>query len=242
MATWTTNTTTTDEAAATPLQAARDKILSVGFTLIKFLLLVIILLAEICSVPEFTDTHANPTDIRREMDDQIQSGASREIEFDAADDMELYQTMMSLVRTMKYGDFELEGAKAQEFWAAYAPAKSDTKLEYIRFRSDESRVLLRYSNGIASDITMEFDQNYLYKATTLNYGIFNGSLPRWIYWKLIGRFISGYPCYVTEAVMGGNGVRGDVSLRKYTLRNQFFSWKFPPDKYENSENITEHWT
>ena len=241
MATWTTNTTTTDEGSPSPLHAARDKVIGLCFTLSKILIVAIILLAELCSVPEFSETRANPTDIRQEMDGLIQSGSTRELELDLDADLELYQTMMNLVTNMKYGDFELEGSKAQEFWAAYAPAKSDTKLEYIRFNSDDRHVLLRYSNGIASEVTMEFDPNYLYKATTLNYGIFNGSLPRWLYWKVAGRFISGYPCYVTEAFLGGNGIRGDVNLRKYTLRNQFFSWSFHPGKRDYPENITGHW-
>ena len=248
MATWTTNTTSTDEAAPSTLQAVRDKFLSLAFRLIVIMLVAIVILAETCSVPKFKNTNANPTVIRQEMDNLIRSGSSKEIELHHDresngdnSDMELYQTMMALVTAMKYGDFELQGAKAQEFWAAYAPAKADTTLEYIRFRSAERHVLLRYSNGIAVDVTMEFDQTYLYKATTLNYGTFNGNPLSWLWWRLAGRFISGYPCYVSEAALDGNGIRGDVSLRKYTLRNQFLSWKFPPSKHYNSENVTGHW-
>ena len=88
---------------------------------------------------------------------------------------------------------------------------------------------------------MEFDTNYLYKATTLRYGVFNGSILRWAYWNLIGRFIKGYPCYVTEANLTGNGIRGDVELRKYTIRNQFLSFSFRPGVRNHMENITEHW-
>ena len=241
MATWTSSTTSTDEAAPGPLQVARDKILGFCLWLLKIMVVAILLLAEFCSVADFQDTHANPTDIRQEIDGLIQSGSSKELELDLEKDMELYNTMMTLVTNMKYGNFELEGSKAQEFWAAYAPGKSDTELKYVRFNSEDRHVLLRYSNGIAAEVTMEFDPNYLYKATTLNYGIFNGSLPRWIGWKIAGRFIKGYPCYVTEASLNGNGIRGDTSLRKYTLRNHFFSWTFHPGRYYHPENITGHW-
>ena len=215
----------------------------VGFckSAIKFLLIAIFLLAELCSVPKLSNTHASPADIRQEMDELIRTGATKEIEFDLEADLELYNTMMNLVSNMKFGDFRLDGSKAHEFWQAYAPAKSDTTLEYVQFDSEERRVLLRYTNGIAADITMEFDTNYLYKAATIRYGVFNGSIVRWVYWNLLGRFIQGYPCYVTEASLGGNGIRGDVSLKKYTIRNQVFSWSFHPGPRNQLENVTEHW-
>ena len=244
MATWTTNTTTTDDAEATPLQKARDKILGVGWTLIKILFVMFLIMAEFCSVPKLEDTRSNPSDIREEMDSLIRSGTTRELELDNDDnaDLTLYNTMMTLVTNMRFGDFELEGAKAQEFWAAYAPEKkSDTTLDYIRFQSAERRVLLRYSNGIASEITMEFDDRYLSKTVVLNYGIFNGKILSWIGWKLVGRFAFGYPCYVTEANMNGNGINGDVTIRKFTIRNQVFSWSFSPGKRRQIENITGHW-
>ncbi|MBQ6985663.1 MAG: hypothetical protein IJQ25_01600, partial [Oscillibacter sp.] len=82
---------------------------------------------------------------------------------------------------------------------------------------------------------------YLYKATTLRYGVFNGSILRWLYWNLVGRFVKGYPCYVTEATLTGNGIRGDVSLKKYTIRNQIFSWSFNPGKRNQIENVSNHW-
>ena len=236
-------TITENEPAPEPSQVEKVKggIIGFGKNAIKFLLLAIFLLAEFCSVPKLSNTHANPADIRQEMDELIRTGTTREIEFDLEADLELYNTMMNLVSNMKYGDFRLEGSKAQEFWTAYAPDKADTTLDYIQFRSDERRVLLRYTNGIAADITMEFDTSYLYKAATIRYGVFNGSILRWAYWKLIGRFVQGYPCYVTEAALGGNGIRGDLSLRKYTIRNQVFSWSFHPGPRNELENVTEHW-
>lgn len=241
MATWRTNTTTTDDAEAGKFEQIKGSFVGLCWKIVKFLLLAIFLLAEFCSVPKLSNTHANPADIRQEMDELIRTGTTREIEFDLEADLELYNTMMNLVSNMKYGDFRLEGSKAQEFWTAYAPAKADTTLDYIQFRSDERRVLLRYTNGIAADITMEFDTNYLYKAATIRYGVFNGSILRWAYWNLIGRFVQGYPCYVTEAALGGNGIRGDLSLRKYTIRNQVFSWSFHPGPRNELENVTEHW-
>ena len=242
MSTYTINTNETPDAEPSTLEKIKGNVIGFGIKAAQFLLLAIFLLAELFSVPKLSDTHANQSDIRQEMDELIQSGYSRELEFDLDTDLELYDTMMTIVRTMKYGDFKLEGSKAQEFWTAYAPAKSDTTLEYIQFDSDEQRVLLRYSNGIAADVTMEFDTTYLYKATTLRYGVFNGSILRWLYWNLIGRFIKGYPCYVTEAPLSGNGIRGDVSLKKYTIRNQIFSWSFNPGKRNQIENVSEHWS
>ena len=241
MSKWTITNEGEEEATPGKLEQMKGNVLGFCKRAIQFLLLAIFLLAELCSVPKVSDTHANPTDIRQEMDNLIQSGTTREIEFDLDADLDLYNTMMTFVTNMKFGDFRLEGSKAQEFWNAYAPAKSDTTLEYIQFDSDERRVLLRYTNGIAADITMEFDTNYLYKATTIRYGVFNGSIIRWAYWNLIGRFIKGYPCYVTEAAVGGNGIRGDVELRKYTIRNQVFSWSFHPGARNQLENVTEHW-
>ena len=241
MPTYTINTNETPDAQPSTLEKIKGNVIGFGIKAAQFLLLAIFLLAELFSVPKLSDTHANPSDIRQEMDELIQSGYSRELELDLDTDLELYDTMMTIVRTMKYGDFKLEGSKAQEFWTAYAPAKSDTTLEYIQFDSDEQRVLLRYSNGIAADVTMEFDTGYLYKATTLRYGVFNGSILRWLYWNLIGRFIKGYPCYVTEATLSGNGIRGDVSLKKYTIRNQIFSWSFNPGKRNQIENVSNHW-
>lgn len=236
-------TITENEPAPAPSQLEKVKGGIVGFckNAIKFLLIAIILLAEFCSVPKLSDTQTNPADIREEMDERIRTGTTKEIEFDLDAELELYNTMMNLVSNMKYGDFRLEGSKAQEFWKAYAPAKADTTLDYIQFNSDERRVLLRYTNGIAADITMEFDTTYLYKAATIRYGVFNGSILRWVYWNLLGRFIQGYPCYVTEATLGGNGIRGDVSLKKYTIRNQVFSWSFRPGPRNQLENVTEHW-
>ncbi|MBQ9493305.1 MAG: hypothetical protein IJR54_06160 [Oscillibacter sp.] len=242
MATWRTNTTTTDDGEPSKLQEFRDNFLSFLWKLVKILALVIFLLAEFCSVPTPVDTRSNPTDIRQEMDSLIQSGTTRELELDLDNDLDLYNTMMALVTNMKFGDFKLDGSKAQEFWTAYTPAKADTTLEYIQFDSEERRVLLRYSNGINADITMEFDTGYLYKAVILRNGVFNGSILRWAYWNLIGRFVQGYPCYITEANLNGNGIRGDVTVRKYTLRNQLFSWSFPPKKNTQLENVTEHWT
>ena len=241
MATWRTNTTTTDDAEAGKFEQIKGSFVGLCWKIVKFLLLAIFLLAEFCSVPKLSNTHANPADIRQEMDELIRTGTTREIEFDLEADLELYNTMMNLVSNMKYGDFRLEGSKAQEFWTAYAPAKADTTLDYIQFQSDERRVLLRYTNGIAADITMEFDTSYLYKAATIRYGVFNGSILRWAYWNLIGRFVQGYPCYVTEAALGGNGIRGDLSLRKYTIRNQVFSWSFHLGPRNELENVTEHW-
>ncbi|MBR4212218.1 MAG: hypothetical protein IKR84_07525 [Oscillibacter sp.] len=242
MSTYTINTNESSDAAPSTLEKLKGNVVSFASTAAKFLLVAIVLLAEFFSVPKLSDTHATQSDIRQEMDSLIQSGYSRELEFDLDTDLDLYNTMMTIVRTMKYGDFRLEGSKAQEFWTAYAPAKADTTLEYIRFDSDDRHVLLRYSNGIAADVTMEFDTNYLYKATTLRYGVFNGSILRWLYWNLIGRFVKGYPCYVTEAALSGNGIRGDVALRKYTIRNQVFSWSFNPGKRNQIENVSEHWT
>ena len=241
MATWRTNTTTTDDAEASKFDEIKGKVVDTFLFLAKILLIAIVLMAELFSVPTLDDAHANQTDIRQEMDDLIQSGSTKEIEFDDSVDLDLYNTMMTLVGNMKYGDFKLEGSKAQEFWTAYAPAKADTTLEYIRFDSDDRHVLLRYSNGIAADVTMEFDTDYCYKATTLRYGVFNGSIVRWLYWNLIGRFIKGYPCYVTEAYLGGNGVRGDLTLKKYTLRNQILSFSFRPGVRNQLENVTGHW-
>lgn len=241
MATWRTNTTATDDPEAGKLEQIKGSFVGLCWKIIKFLLLAIFLLAELCSVPKLSDTQTNPADIRQEMDELIRTGTTREIEFDLEADLELYNTMMNFVGNMKYGDFRLEGSKAQEFWKAYAPAKADTTLDYIQFNSDERRVLLRYTNGIAADITMEFDTNYLYKASTVRYGVFNGRILRWIYWNLLGRFIQGYPCYVTEATLGGNGIRGDVSLKKYTIRNQVFSWSFHPGPRNQLENVTGHW-
>lgn len=242
MATWTTNTTSTDDAEASPLQQARDKILGLGFTVIKLLLVAIVLLAEICSVPKITDTGTNPSAVDDEITELVRSGNTRELEFSNVD-MSLYRTMMTLVTNMRFGDFTLEGAKAQEFWTAYAPEeKSDTTLDYLRFQSENRRVSLRYSNGIAAEVTMEFDDDYLYKAVYLRKGVFNGNIIRWIYWNLIGRFITGYPCYVTEAYLNGNGVNGEPTLKKYSIRNQFFSWSFSPGKRRRIENLTSHWT
>ena len=241
MPTYTINTDGTPESQPNKLEQIKGNVIGFGVKAAQFLLLAIFLLAEFFSVPKLSNTQASQSDIRQEMDELIQSGYSRELEFDLDIDLDLYDTMMTIVRTMKYGDFKLEGSKAQEFWKAYAPAKSDTTLEYIRFDSDAQRVLLRYSNGIAADVTMEFDTSYLYKATILRYGVFNGSIIRWLYWNLIGRFVNGYPCYVTEASLSGNGIRGDVSLKKYTIRNQIFSWSFHPGKRTQLENISDHW-
>ena len=242
MATWTTNTTSTDDAESTPIQKFIEQVLGIGKKLIVLLLVAIVLLAEICSVPKITDTGANPSAVDDEIDGLIRSGSTHELEFGNVD-MALYRTMMTLVTNMRFGDFTLEGAKAQEFWTAYAPEeKSDTTLEYLRFQSEDRRVSLRYSNGIASEITMEFDDDYLYKAVYLRKGVFNGNIVRWLYWNLIGRFISGYPCYVTEAYLNGNGVNGEPTLKKYSIRNQFFSWSFSPGKRRRIENLTSHWT
>lgn len=242
MATWRTNTTSTDDNEPTKLENLRDGVIGIAWKVLKFLLLAIFLLAELCSVPKVSDTRSNPSDIREEMDDLIRSGTTRELELDLDEDLELYETMMALVSNMKFGDFTLEGSKAEEFWTAYAPAKSDTKLDFIQFQSAERRVLLRYSNGIATDITMEFDNDYLYKAVTLRHGVFNGNIISWAYWNLIGRFLSGYPCYVTEADLNGNGLRGDVTLKKFTIRNQVLSWSWHPGDHKYIENISDHWT
>ena len=162
MATWTTNTTSTDDAEATPLQKFLEKAVGLCKSVAIFLLLVIIFMAECFSVPKIDLANSNSQDVREEMDDLIRSGTTKELDFDN-NDMELYRTMMALVTNMRFGDFELDGSKAQEFWTAYAPEeKSDTTLDYLRFQSETRRVSLRYSNGIAAQITMEFDDDYLY--------------------------------------------------------------------------------
>ena len=108
MATWRTNTTTTDDAEASKFEEIKGNIINICFFLAKILLIAIFLMAEFFSVPELVDTHSNPTDIRQEMDDLIQSGSTREIEFDLDTDLELYNTMMTLVSNMKFGDFRLD--------------------------------------------------------------------------------------------------------------------------------------
>jgi hypothetical protein len=241
MATWTTNTTSTDDAAPSPLQKTLDNAISLGKAVAKFLLILIIVMAEGFSIPKIELANSNSQAVRVEMDDLIRAGNTKELEFSQYD-MALYRTMMALVTNMRFGDFELEGAKAQEFWTAYAPEeKSDTTLDYLRFQSAARRVSLRYANGIAAQITLEFDDTYLYKAVYLRKDVFNGNPIRWLYWILIGRFVSGYPCYVTEANLNGNGVSGDLNLKKYAIRNQIFSWSFTPGKRRRIENITEHW-
>ena len=244
MATWTTNTTSTDDVAPTLPEKIRDAILGWGFKILKLLLLILFVMAECFSLQKIDDTGASPATIREEMDSLIRSGATKELEIDTdrGSDLELYRTMMTLVTNMRFGDFELDGEKAEEFWGAYAPeAKSDTKPDYIRFQSAERRVYIRYSNGISSQIVMEFDNDYLCKSVYMNKGIFNGNVFSWLAWKLVGRFAVGYPCYVSEADMDGNGIRGDIRLRKYTVRNQVFSWRFTPGRKERVENISEHW-
>lgn len=237
----TTTTTSNDEAQPSGLQKTLEQITGFCKAAIKFLFIAIILLAELFSVPKIELANSNSEALRNEMDELIRSGATRELDFDN-NDMAIYRTMMTLVTNMRFGDFALEGAKAQEFWAAYAPEqKSDTKLDYLRFQSENRRVSLRYDNGIAAQITMEFDDNYLYKAVYVRKDVFNGNVFRWAYWNLIGRFISGYPCYVTEAALNGNSVSGALSLKKYVVRNQVFSWSFSPGKRRRIENITEHW-
>lgn len=241
MAIWRTNTTSTDEAEPTFLQKAQEKTISVGWSLIKFLVLVLFLLAELCSVPKVSDLHANESDIQQEMRDLVRKGATKELELDSSGDIELYANMMSFVRTMRFGDFELEGDKAQEFWNACAPDKSDTTLEYIHFDSERNHVLLRYTNGISAEIIMEFDSQHFCKAVTLRYGVFNGNLLKWIYWNLIGRFVSGYPRYVSEADTNGNDISDDVTLKKYSIRNQVFSWSWNPDTHKHNESISDYW-
>lgn len=239
MATWT--TTSVDDAETSGLQKTLDKAVNFGKAAVKFLLIAIILLAEFFSVPKIELANSNSEALRDETDALVRSGTTRELDFDD-NDMALYRTMMTLVTNMRFGDFALEGAKAQEFWRAYAPEqKSDTKLDYLRFQSENRRVSLRYGNGIAAQITMEFDDNYLYKAVYIRKDVFNGNPLRWLYWTLIGRFVSGCPCYVTEANLNGNGVSGALSLKKYVVRNQIFSWSFSPGKRRRIENITEHW-
>ena len=249
MATWTTNTTTTDDSESGLLQKIIEKLLGIFKIVGVFLFFLILVMAECFSVPKISLANSNSDAVRAETHDLISSGATKELEFsggpesDNRSDMDLYNTMMTLVTNMRYGDFELDGAKAQEFWTAYAPKeKSDTKLEYLRFQSENRRVSLRYSNGIASEITVEFDDNYFCKAVYLRKDIFNGNPLRWLYWKAIGRFVSGYPCYVTEANLNGNGVNGSPTLQKYVIRNQIFSWSFTPGKRQRIENITKHWT
>ena len=241
MATWTTNTTSTDDAEPTLFEKIRDGVLGVGWKVIKFLAIAFLVMAELFSVPKLIDTKSNPSDIRQEIDSLIRSGSTRELELSDAD-RELYRIMMTLVTNMRFGDFTLEGAKAQEFWTAYAPeAKSDTTLNYLQFQSIDRHVLLRYSNGIASEITLEFDDDYFCKSVVLNYGIFNGNFFSWLGWKAALRFVKGYPCYVTEASVNGNGISAEPTLRKYTLRNQFFTWRFNPGQHRHMENVTEHW-
>lgn len=227
------------EASPSTFEKLRDGMLSGGKTLVKILIVAIIVLAELFSVPKVSDTQMPSEEIRKEMDGLIRKGATRELELDLDADLDLYRDMMTLVRTMRYGDFELEGSKANEFWTAFAPDKSETKLQYLRFDSDDSHVLLRYTNGITAEITMEFDGSYLSKAVTLRHGIFNGNIFTWAYWNLIGRFINGYPRYVSEASLSGNGVRGDVTIKKYVIKNQILH--FSSDSHQTGMSVSDHW-
>ncbi|MBQ7682749.1 MAG: hypothetical protein IJT31_11170, partial [Oscillibacter sp.] len=95
MATYTINTDGTPEAEPTTLEKIKGNVIGFGIKAAQFLLLAIFLLAELFSVPKLSDTHANPSDIRQEMDDLIQSGYSRELELDLDTDLELYDTMMT---------------------------------------------------------------------------------------------------------------------------------------------------
>ena len=243
MSTWNTTTTSSDDASPSGFEKLRDGVISWGKLIIKLLIVAIIILAELFSVPKVSDTQMSSGEIREEMDALIRKGATRELELKLTGsdnaDLDLYRDMMTLVRTMRYGDFELEGSKANEFWTAFAPDKSETKLQYIRFTSEDTHVLLRYTNGIAAEITMEFDGSYLSKAVTLRHGIFNGNIFTWAYWNLIGRFINGYPRYVSEAYLSGSGLRGDVLIKKYVIKNQILH--FSSDSHQSGMSVSDHW-
>lgn len=244
MATWTTTQTTTDDPSPTKIQTFKDNFLGLLFRLIRFVVIVVALMAELFSVTKVVNTQANPAEIRQEIDRLIQNGATQELILDPIGDMEIHDALMTWVRTMRNADWVLEKENAQNLWKTISGKNDGTTLEYIEFDHEQNRVLLRYTAGITAEVVMEFNGNYISKAVTLRQGVFNGDIFRWIYWNLIGRFLTGYPRYVMEAPITGSGLQsGDMTFTKYSVRNQVFSWSWNPKSKQANESVSEHqWT
>ena len=219
MATWQTNTTSTDEISSSfwdkPKEIAGNIIHT--FVIISVLLVLFMIFILLGSGKLSTERFTPEETLEQTEIDQDKDISPTDL------DKTFWISFNQILSTMKYGaSFTLDDGKAAEFGAMYVPEDAGITFTNVSFSREKQTVTVHYQTERNLDITLTIKNNHISKKTIKYHSLSNGNFLEVLWWYGWGKFHKGYPIYNYEASMENGYAVGSETVKKRVCLVSFY--------------------